>query len=291
MDWLHFWMSIDNLKTMGYCKFCDKEVNNKGLSLHLRKIHNIEFIDYVKDNLELFPTYHICPGCNEQICGNKINSKRPHTCSIECRGKIQSEYQQGRNIWNLMSEETKITAGRKIAEKASIRNKGIDPTSKWSEETKEQSRKKLSAAAKIRMKGSGNPMYGKTHTPEAIRRILQKRPKNKLETSIFDFLVEQKIEFYFQYFLTKDGTHSYDFKIKGIPLLIEIDGDYWHGGPGCIKYHKNIEDTRENDIKKTKMAESMGFSLIRFWQSEIQDNWDKVQNDILYIIQKHKKTI
>ena len=77
---------------------------------------------------------------------------------------------------------------------------------------------------------------------------------------------------------------SYDFKIKNINLLIEIDGDYWHGGPGVEKHFYKLDEVKINDQIKNQLASENGYSLIRIWESDIYN-----QPDIL--IQKIKELI
>jgi very-short-patch-repair endonuclease len=115
--------------------------------------------------------------------------------------------------------------------------------------------------------GEKNGMYGKTHTPEAIKKIMTKRPMNKLEKRVADLLDEHNIDYHYQFFLNRDGVcKSYDFKIKGQPIILEIDGDYWHGGPKAEKYTPffDLESNMENDKFKNKFAEEHGFKVLRF---------------------------
>ena len=49
------------------CKRCNNNVHSKGIAKHLKCYHNMEFLDYVKDNLEDFRKLG---WCNCVICGN-----------------------------------------------------------------------------------------------------------------------------------------------------------------------------------------------------------------------------
>lgn len=249
------------------CKMCGKKIGAKGISHHLRMVHDTIFMDYVTENLDDFPNYNPC-----LICG--IITKND-TCSYKCAGAFRSKYFVGKKsarFGSVLSDETKAKIGlankRIIAENGHW-NQGLT----HSEETKQ----KISAT-RIRCgvaKGENNPMYGKTHTPEAIKKIMTKRPMNKLEKRVSRILTEAGIKFHFQYFLNRDGIcKSYDFKIKGKPILMEIDGDYWHGGPASKKYKAfgELSKTQRNDEFKNEFAESNGFELYRFWESEIKSN-------------------
>jgi hypothetical protein len=131
-----------------------------------------------------------------------------------------------------------------------------------------------------------NPMYGKTHAPETIQKIFSNRNITAPEIKIRDFLSNKNIDYTYQYFIIHDGIcKSYDFKINNIPLLIEIDGDYWHGGPGVTKHFYKVNDSIKNDLFKNKLAESKGLKILRFWESEINNNFESICQNILNEIQ------
>ena len=118
-----------------------------------------------------------------------------------------------------------------------------------------------------------NFMYGKTHTPEAIQKIFSHKKMNPVEKLVADKLDENNIKYTFQYFLNRNGTcKSYDFKIKENDIFIEVDGDYWHGGPAVKKYFKKVDDVKQNDKLKNELAKENGFKLIRIWESDIKQN-------------------
>ena len=121
--------------------------------------------------------------------------------------------------------------------------------------------------------GKNNPMYGKKQSIETIKKIFSYRKMNKLESNVANILTENGIRYYFQFFITDNSVcKSYDFKIKNRPILIEVDGDYWHGGPGTNSYYKKVDEIRENDKIKNKIATQNGYKLFRFWESDIKKN-------------------
>jgi very-short-patch-repair endonuclease len=120
-------------------------------------------------------------------------------------------------------------------------------------------------------KGKNNPMYGKTHTPEAVRKIFSHRKMNKLERLVADELDKANISYYFQYFIVENSIcKSYDFKIKGKPIIIEVDGDFWHGNPNKSNHYEKVNEVRENDKIKTDIALRKGIQVIRLWESDIK---------------------
>jgi G:T-mismatch repair DNA endonuclease (very short patch repair protein) len=130
----------------------------------------------------------------------------------------------------------------------------------------------------------GNEPWTKNnpHTPETIEKIFSKKPMNKLEKYVSDILEENNIPYQYQFFLkTKDGVcKSYDFRIKNTNILIEIDGDYWHGGPSLDKHFFKLDEVKNNDIQKDQMAEEQGYKLIRIWESNIYNEPNIIMDQI-----------
>ncbi len=219
------------------------------------------FQDYVNNNLSLFPDYH---KCENTACENIISPRRK-ACCRECDKAIRKT---------------------KVGEKAP--NYGKAGTYKHTEETREILRKKRvgrtpfkgkahTEEVKKRMSadrmGESNNMYGKTHKPETIEKIFKHRYKNKLEQLVCDILDAHNIQYTFQFFLTKDSIcKSYDFYIHNTNMLLEIDGDYWHGKDTAKNKYKKYLEVQENDKFKTQLASDSGYTVIRLWESEIKEN-------------------
>ena len=258
------------------CHHCNNSFHSKIMSHHLKSSHNINFLDYVEDNLEDFKRFG---WCNCIICGNIMKSqskiKNQPTCSRLCMGKLKETWVGGNapRFGAILSNETK----RKI----SISNTGkeglkgnLNPACR--KEVREQiSKTRIERGV---AKGPNNPMFGKTHTPEAIRKIFSHRKMNKLEKLVADELDKASIPYYFQYFITENEIcKSYDFKIKGKPIIIEVDGDFWHGNPNTKSHHIHVDETQENDKLKTEMAEKRGLKIIRLWESDVKKDSSIVQ--------------
>ena len=82
------------------------------------------------------------------------------------------------------------------------------------------------------------------------------------------------------------GNKIFDFYIPKINLLVEVDGDYWHGNPRVydpddkIFYGKTFGELYEKTLKREEFLISCGYSLVTIWE----DTWDKAvkrsKNDI-----------
>lgn len=261
------------------CKLCNCVISNKGATQHFKFKHSVNFIKYVEENIEQFPDYHLCIVCKKVVCITE-------TCGKKCKGIAQSERTKGIDPWAKMKSDNPMYFKNMLQENG----KKAMKTNAWflmNDDKKEITRKKLSESAKKRV-GNLAAHYGKKHSPETIQKIFKYRKMTDIEKIIYDFLKKENIDFKFQYFISSTSTHSYDFKIKGIPLIIEADGDYWHGGPECKIHSWNVDTKKETDVLKDSIAESKGIKVLRFWGSDIKENTDKVFIHILEEINKLK---
>lgn len=93
-----------------------------------------------------------------------------------------------------------------------------------------------------------------------------------------EFLEKLKVPYQYQ-FEAKDIGRFYDFYLPQSNLIIEIDGDYWHGNPD--KYEK--DELKKHQIRaqrvdeyKNKWALLHGIPILRIWESDIRKNPKKV---------------
>lgn len=245
------------------CRICGIKTVEYRIKRHLKDQHQIiDFNQYVKDNIEDFKYWPLCP-----ICG--IPTIKKSACSRGCMSEVKRINYTGKPHHKFTKEEKK-----KISE---ARKKQGSPWLVGKKLTKEH-KKNIAKTRKERGCGIGknNPMYGKTHTPEAIKKIFSHRKMNKLEQLVAKTLDDAGYEYTFQFFITDSGIcKSYDFKIKGKPIIIEVDGDFWHGNSDTVpedKQFKYVDQVQENDILKEQIAHNHGYSIHRYWGSEIKKN-------------------
>jgi len=79
----------------------------------------------------------------------------------------------------------------------------------------------------------------------------------------------------------------YDFYLPDHKILIEVDGDFFHvnKAAGYIPKYNFQKNNIKNDKYKTKLVEdSKGYTLLRFWETEINTNTDLIKNKLLKTI-------
>ncbi len=112
--------------------------------------------------------------------------------------------------------------------------------------------------------------------------------KNKKRTSaeqmMIQILNELMIEFEVEFPIVFASSYKlFDFKINGKDILIEVDGDYWHGNQenDRIKINYMHLKNKKNDMLKNIIAKKKGFKLIRVWETDLQDKYDEIKQMIL----------
>ena len=247
------------------CKTCGRSCLETHIKKHIKNMHKINFNEYVKENIEDFKHWKKCPACS-------IPTIQKTTCSRKCEGEHKRIIMTGRK-GHKFTEAEKKKIGKSQKKRFSKSGSKDYLIGENNSSCKPEVRKKI---AKTRLErgcgvGEKNSMFGKTHTPEAIKKIFSHRKINKTEKIVADLLDKHNIEYDFQFFINRDGVcKSYDFKIKGKSILIEVDGDFWHGGPGSKTYWKDVDKVQENDILKEEIAKQNGYKLFRFWESELK---------------------
>ena len=89
---------------------------------------------------------------------------------------------------------------------------------------------------------------------------------------------------------------SPDIVFVGKKVAIFIDGDFWHGNNWRIRGLKSLEEELsqysdfwkqkilrniERDKRVNKELKELGWTVLRYWESDIKKNIDKVIDDIL----------
>jgi len=93
-----------------------------------------------------------------------------------------------------------------------------------------------------------------------------------------------------------------DIVFKGPRVVVFCDGDFWHGknweerkiklekGSNPNYWIAKIQRNMERDIEHNKALQKDGWTVLRFWESEINRNLDSIVNIVLKTLQRKKKT-
>ena len=252
------------------CNYCGNEFNSyNGLAKHSAHTHKVSGIELyiLVNNITSIPK---CK-CG---CGQELN--------FQC-GKF-GEYIQGhaaRVNGGFYSEKGAKKSGE--TRKKRFESGEICQWNKGKQYTDEQYNailiglKSTSRRAKISnaLKGKPKSEAHKKILLETLARnrkeILKGNP-SKLEYTFASILESLNMNFIHQYHV--DGF-EYDFYLPDTNTLIEVDGDYWHANP--IKYtDDNLNNMQKKNLGldklKNQLAESKGYTLLRFWENDIVNN-------------------
>ena len=119
------------------------------------------------------------------------------------------------------------------------------------------------------------------NTPEARERLREAGlcsitpvKDTSIEVKIQDYLKQLGIEFLTHQYMIIEHRYRCDIFIPSQNLVIECDGDYWHGHPG--KYSndeltRRQRDQRMRDKFRNKELVEKGFKVLRLWECEIKE--------------------
>jgi len=258
---------------------------------------------------ELYPIFHKKHNRTKTSVNNKIKRlKLKHTKNQ--RFAIKSR---------LNSKEKNGMFGR-VSPMKGLTKENSDIISKKSKKLSETRKKMYKEKLLPDLSGTNNPMYGKTPwcfglTKEnndslksagkkistyqknrwnkltkseksiIIKRLneamIQGKTPTKIEEKMKIFLNENNIKFKKNKFL--NGFYV-DFYLTDYDFVIECDGDYWHANPKIYKNKKLTKPqikNKQRDYRKNKMLNENKIKFLRFWESDIKNNFNQIKKDVL----------
>lgn len=135
--------------------------------------------------------------------------------------------------------------------------------------------------------------YGEKKAGELKEKIRDKRAKQifpvndtSIEIKIQNFLKQLGISFFTHQYINIKHKYRCDILIPSINLIIELDGDYWHGNPLFYPEEQLIQrqkEQKERDCIRTKELQEKGFKVLRLWENDIKkmelnDFKNKIEN-------------
>ncbi len=124
--------------------------------------------------------------------------------------------------------------------------------------------------------------HGKKKSKEIRQKLSEKRAlqilpfyDTKIELKIQGFLEELGIT-YLKQFYVKEIKNKYrcDIFVPSFNLIIEVDGDYFHGNPKFYSKKELTKKQQEQKIRdklRTDQLIQQGFRVIRLWEDDIKD--------------------
>jgi very-short-patch-repair endonuclease len=77
------------------------------------------------------------------------------------------------------------------------------------------------------------------------------------------------------------GGKIYDFYIPLKNILVEIDGNYYHGDENIYEELSAMQRrNKKNDKYKDVLAKGLGYEIERIWESDLKNNYNQVKERI-----------
>ena len=96
---------------------------------------------------------------------------------------------------------------------------------------------------------------------------------SKPELKIQRMLKQLNIEFIPHKYMQIEHAYCCDIFIPSINLVVEVDGDYWHGNQNSPRYkilNKHQIEQKEEDTIRTKELIAEGFKVLRLWETDVK---------------------
>ena len=274
------------------CKECNREFETlDSLRRHRSRKHNINaeqtYIDYVFNGVE--PKCKCGCGERPKYLGidagfrgyklghaSRINNNWGHNKEALAKSHTTQKKMHADgtlNMWNdgLTIEDIRVRDNiDKIMsnpERGGKISKALSGVSKSEEHVN-----KIKINAKIRW---ANQDERDKQSEKVIKRLLKnnhRNPKTKLEIKFENILNSLSVKNKYQHQIS---SAIFDFLIIDKNILIEVDGDFHHCNPNGkhpIPVYPIQIKTVNNDLRKNCIAKEHGFTLIRFWESDINNN-------------------
>lgn len=112
--------------------------------------------------------------------------------------------------------------------------------------------------------------------PLSIKQDLEKKAKkmSKKMTApekVFQSILKKyKIDFQPQFIL---GSKIFDFHLKESNVLVEINGDYWHGNPEVYEQFSWYQiRVQKKDLDKKNIAIGRGYGYLEVWEKDLNED-------------------
>ena len=209
----------------------------------------------------------------------KIKQWKQHI-SEATRGEKNPMY--GKNIKDYMSQEEYNNWKKKHIDKAL--NLTEDERKKIGDRFKE-------ANEKWRKNDPEGYIKSKKKAAHSSRLKQGNYKKSKIEQKVEEWLKQHNIDYDYSCIIGfGENCFQYDFIIHNKRILIEVQGDYWHGNPSLFNEEglngkRKLNETQKRkikvDIKKKEFAESKNFNVVYIWESDINNCNYKALEEII----------
>lgn len=229
-------------------------------------------------------TLQNCIGCGKQLSKRQITKKTKY-CSKECYHKHKTfslEWRENRSIHASLSNKKRKKSGIYKCEKCDKifeTNTSLIAHKSYCNVILNSENCICDICKRVFLHDRGLKIH-KSLVHCDIEKIYnrKKRISKKAINRQFSNISKKEIEFgilllscfdeVIHCFQIKSGTHKYDFFIPSFNLIIEFDGDYWHGNKKTQTLSQRMKKQRRIDEFNSEFAIINNYDIIRVWESD-----------------------
>lgn len=224
---------------------------------------------------------------NSCVRGERIGEKNPNYRNHKLAGENNPNYKGGKPKCLDCGKEISYIAKRcnSCANKGNKNAAGCKRSEEEKKRIGDKNRNNPACAFWLNKKRSEETKQ--KHREKALQRIQNHFgpfKDTKPELKMKEILNELNIQFEHQ-FRIEGINHNFDFRILNTNILIEVDGDYFHGNPKKYStlYERQIKQ-RQKDKENEELAKASNFILLRFWEDDILNNTEEIKMKLYNLI-------
>lgn len=106
---------------------------------------------------------------------------------------------------------------------------------------------------------------------EFRKQLVVPKKDTSIEVKVQEMLKQLGMEFFTHSYINILHGYQCDLFVPALNLIIECDGDYWHGNPAFFKdLNDRQKKQRERDVLRTKELNAKGYNVLRLWECDIR---------------------
>jgi DNA mismatch endonuclease (patch repair protein) len=109
---------------------------------------------------------------------------------------------------------------------------------------------------------------------------LQKLYGTDIEVIMSNALESAGLLYMRQYRIDEKSWHVYDFYLSEYKMLVEVDGDFWHGRDGQKEMAWYVKQ-RQVDKLVSSYAKRRGYKVLRFWGKDVLTDVERCIREVV----------
>ena len=188
-----------------------------------------------------------CPTCSKVTLLAECSYKEAVRLKRQCKSCAMKKW-QNKKYGNKKTTEFTSTCP----------NCGVEKKHKWKNISPTQAKTLTETMSKKLCRSCSNSIHYVLSPKKS-----NTKPERKLKTILNKLKIKYKQSYKFE-------GYYFDFFLPEYNILVEVDGNYWHGkGLEWGDLNETQKNSRKNDLKKNQICLDSQQKLIRLWEDEV----------------------